>query len=271
MEKLVIWVTIFIFYLQPQDATIDEIVAATNLPLSIIIVGVGNEDFKKMEILDADDVPLRSSSGKLMERDIVQFVPFNKFKNAHPSRLASEVLAEVPQQFLSYMAKKGIKPRQAIRVESFGIWIHENHTNIVKANLPKVNQPSQVHDVKPSIQINLPQQFMQQQPQQVHQQSNIHQFPQQQISQQHFQQIPHQQFQQQQGIQPQHQMLRGNNWMHGIMQPFQQPFPNQPFPNQPFQNQPFPNQQYVNPQQQQQGIQPQYLLSVQNPYATQNK
>merc|ERR1719277_1560349 len=37
------------------------------LPLSIIIVGVGNEDFSSMEVLDGD-------RGKLASRDIVQFV-----------------------------------------------------------------------------------------------------------------------------------------------------------------------------------------------------
>ena len=51
-------------------------VKACDLPLSIIIIGIGNEDFKKMEILDADDVPLVSSWGETMKRDIVQFVPF---------------------------------------------------------------------------------------------------------------------------------------------------------------------------------------------------
>lgn len=42
-----------------QD-TITEIVKASSLPLSIIIVGVGNEDFTAMEILDADEKPLYS-------------------------------------------------------------------------------------------------------------------------------------------------------------------------------------------------------------------
>ena len=32
----------------------DMIVAGSNLPLSIIIVGVGNADFTNMEILDGD-------------------------------------------------------------------------------------------------------------------------------------------------------------------------------------------------------------------------
>jgi len=37
------------------EATIDVIVEASALPLSIIIVGVGDEDFTAMERLDSDD------------------------------------------------------------------------------------------------------------------------------------------------------------------------------------------------------------------------
>ena len=51
--------------------TIDEIVKGCYLPLSIIIVGIGDENFDKMEILDADDIPLVSSWGETMKRDIV--------------------------------------------------------------------------------------------------------------------------------------------------------------------------------------------------------
>jgi len=62
--------------------TIDEIVRGSSLPLSIIIVGVGSEDFTNMNILDADDTPLYSQAlKKYMERDIVQFVPFREFKD----------------------------------------------------------------------------------------------------------------------------------------------------------------------------------------------
>ncbi len=59
----------------------------------------------------ADDEPLRhSQSGKLMERDIVQFVPFNDFKNQHMSAIAKETLEEVPGQVTSFMAMHGISP-----------------------------------------------------------------------------------------------------------------------------------------------------------------
>lgn len=76
-------------------------------PLSIIIVGIGDADFEKMEILDGDDAP-HSNSSKW--RDIVQFVPFRNFKDSHISRLAKETLAEVPKQFLDYMKSKEITP-----------------------------------------------------------------------------------------------------------------------------------------------------------------
>ena len=41
-----------------METTTRAIVKARKLPLSIVIVGVGNDDFKNMKILDADDKPL---------------------------------------------------------------------------------------------------------------------------------------------------------------------------------------------------------------------
>ena len=60
-------------------------------------MGVGNEDFESMDILDADDEPLYSMKHKkYMDADIVQFVPFRDFKN-NPTLLAKETLDEVPR------------------------------------------------------------------------------------------------------------------------------------------------------------------------------
>jgi hypothetical protein len=90
-------------------ATIDAIVDAGTIPLSIIIVGVGPADFTAMEVLDADDQPLVSTSGKRMVRDIVQFVPFRKFARLHYTTLAAEVLAEVPTQVVEWAMMHGIR------------------------------------------------------------------------------------------------------------------------------------------------------------------
>lgn len=73
------------------------IVRASRLPMSIIIVGVGNADFSDMRLLDGDDGPLRCPKGVPAARDIVQFVPFRDFKDVsiHYSLPAKELLNNV--------------------------------------------------------------------------------------------------------------------------------------------------------------------------------
>ena len=44
-----------------MDDTIDELVEGSFLPLSVIIIGVGNADFSNMEELDGDEIPLKNS------------------------------------------------------------------------------------------------------------------------------------------------------------------------------------------------------------------
>ncbi|XP_022257177.1 copine-8-like, partial [Limulus polyphemus] len=95
--------------------TKQAIVQAASLPMSIIIVGVGPADFAAMEELDGDEVRI-SSHGHFAERDIVQFVPFREFLSGsswitNQARLAKEVLAEIPDQFIEYMKKRGIKAK----------------------------------------------------------------------------------------------------------------------------------------------------------------
>ena len=91
------------------DDTIDELVAGSFLPLSVIIIGVGKADFSTMKFLDADDNPLKDSRGTYSSRDLVQFVPFLKFES-NPERLAQEVLAEIPRQIIEYYQHNNIDP-----------------------------------------------------------------------------------------------------------------------------------------------------------------
>ena len=91
-----------------MDKSAAAIIDAAYLPLSIIIIGIGNADFGKMEYLDGDD-GLVDSSGRKAKRDLVQFVPFNKFKG-NPAKLAESVLEELPTQLCEYMRMLGIKP-----------------------------------------------------------------------------------------------------------------------------------------------------------------
>ncbi|XP_023681482.1 copine-4 isoform X2 [Paramormyrops kingsleyae] len=98
--------------------TREAIVHASHLPMSVIIVGVGNADFSDMQMLDGDDGILRSPKGEPVLRDIVQFVPFRNLKHASPAALAKTVLAEVPNQVVDYYNSKGIKPKCMSEYES---------------------------------------------------------------------------------------------------------------------------------------------------------
>ena len=93
-----------------RQKTINAIVEASGLPLSIIIVGIGAADFERMEELDADEVPLVHSNGQKMARDAVQFVPMRDFATLSPSALVSSVLAEMPGQIEEYFAMHNITP-----------------------------------------------------------------------------------------------------------------------------------------------------------------
>lgn len=91
---------------------------ASSAPLSIVIVGVGYEDFSKMQFLD--DFHLEDDD----TRDIVQFVEFNKHRD-NRQRLTQETLDEIPDQLVDYFLGQGIQPsppienRQSILPDDF--------------------------------------------------------------------------------------------------------------------------------------------------------
>ena len=106
------------------NETIREVVNASGLPMSIIIVGknffyinnilgVGKANFSNMVLLDSDDRLLKDEFGNVAQRDIVQFVPFEEF-GRDPFRLREEVLQELPDQVVQYYLSRGIKPAKGI-------------------------------------------------------------------------------------------------------------------------------------------------------------
>ena len=100
-----------------MNETIQEVVNGSVLPLSIIIVGVGSADFTNMQILDSDEAILTDDQGRRAARDIIQFVPFNKFRQLGPQRLAEEVLEEVPRQVVQFMQAYNLDPSNGLAKE----------------------------------------------------------------------------------------------------------------------------------------------------------
>lgn len=119
--------------------TVDAIIDASALPLSIVIVGVGTADFSKMDALDSDD-RLLSNGLKMAKRDIVQFVPFNKYNN--PAQLASETLAELPTQFVEYMKLYNIKPNPRLSAHTSVMITQMEQAAIMQQAAPSMPAPS---------------------------------------------------------------------------------------------------------------------------------
>jgi hypothetical protein len=129
-----------------MQETIDAIVETSlACPLSIIIVGVGNADFSSMQALDADVQPLISSKGTLCQRDIVQFVPFNKC-GGDAGLLAKETLAELPGQIVYWFwTMKRQRPGRSIETSDSDAKLIEaeiqttpifNHNNKASVSAP---------------------------------------------------------------------------------------------------------------------------------------
>jgi hypothetical protein len=95
------------------NETIDVLVEASFLPISVIIIGIGYADFSGMEVLDADEQPLYDRHGRKAARDLVQFVPFYKYQN-DGTLLAVQVLEEIPRQLVEYYKMNGIPPNDPI-------------------------------------------------------------------------------------------------------------------------------------------------------------
>ena len=74
-------------------------------------------NFVAMAELDGDKEPLVSSYGEKWERDIVQFVPYDKYKD-NPKLLAEQVLEEIPAQVVQYYNNINIK-----RIKNEGFYI----------------------------------------------------------------------------------------------------------------------------------------------------
>ena len=89
-----------------MQETKNLLVSLSGMPFSGVVIGVGDGDFAKMEVLDADGEVLTDDKGNEACRDIIQLVQYDDFKNLGQRELALEVLGELPDQFVDYMVMK---------------------------------------------------------------------------------------------------------------------------------------------------------------------
>jgi Copine len=78
------------------------LIEASEDPLSVVIVGIGDSDFSSMEFLDEHD------PNKDEGRDITKFVQFSDYKSFNA--LTEAVLDEIPEQLVTYFYDRGLMP-----------------------------------------------------------------------------------------------------------------------------------------------------------------
>ena len=72
-------------------------------PLSVCIIGVGNQNFSKMYQLDCRTNPLEDRNGNKSSRDICQFFRYKDFMT--PDKLTETMLSVIPSQVEAYFRK----------------------------------------------------------------------------------------------------------------------------------------------------------------------
>jgi hypothetical protein len=98
------------------QATAQCLDQVSNAPMSIVIVGVGQADFRSMQFLDD-----ASSPGK---RDVAQFVSYSK--HSHDSQaLTSETLDEIPDQLTGYFKSMNIKALPPVAFSESRVFVDE--------------------------------------------------------------------------------------------------------------------------------------------------
>ena len=107
-----------------MELTKRAIHAASDAPLSIVIVGIGNADFGLMNTLDDFQNDGILTGG----RDIVQFVPFSQHMHDRSS-LTRATLEELPDQMVDYFTSRNILPFPPIRGSQLNLLEGEDPTD----------------------------------------------------------------------------------------------------------------------------------------------
>jgi hypothetical protein len=90
------------------DKTRAELIKLSSLPISVIIVGVGSEEFAKMRSLDDCEGAMLHRGNEIAVRRFVQFAEFASFATESGqidlAGLNATLLGALPEQILSYQA-----------------------------------------------------------------------------------------------------------------------------------------------------------------------
>jgi hypothetical protein len=83
------------------DEMVRQLIKSERYPISVCIIGVGDENFSRMLQMDSRTKPLEDKDGYKSERDMCQFVRYNDFKD-RPDKMTEFMLNIIPSQVEAY-------------------------------------------------------------------------------------------------------------------------------------------------------------------------
>ena len=84
------------------NKVIDSVVNAQSLPLSINIIGIGDEPTTEMRKLNMEYGPLYDSNNKRMDRKVVTYIHFKQYKDNF-NLLKNELMKTIPENVIEYL------------------------------------------------------------------------------------------------------------------------------------------------------------------------
>ena len=91
-------------FFEDMEQIIDAVIESSKLPMSIIIIGVGDVVINDMKKLNGEYGKLISSKGEELKKDIVQYVHYNDYAD-NIQKLTDDVLKNIPSQISEYYEK----------------------------------------------------------------------------------------------------------------------------------------------------------------------
>ena len=89
---------------------VNDLILSSNLPLSIIVIGLGKGPYKKIENVDKNFMNLFDNEGNKAKRKNIKFISFYKYSKNFEATVRDSLI-DVPAEMIEYLSIKNIEPK----------------------------------------------------------------------------------------------------------------------------------------------------------------
>ena len=87
----------------------NEIILSSDLPISVVVIGLGKGPFTKLENAENNFMKLTDNNGNKAKRNNFKFISFKKQGNNYQKTVKNSLI-DIPDQMIEYLILKNINP-----------------------------------------------------------------------------------------------------------------------------------------------------------------